>query len=71
MGPDTSQKSSNGQIGLPAPAVKQDMSLSELLEYVELKLWSGFERKLWFYAGLVLVFYSVAGTFGIVYYIDS
>lgn len=71
MDSDTSQQSSNSRNGLPAAAVKQDMSGSEFLEYVELKLWSGFERKLWLYAGLILVLYSLAGTFGIVYYIDS
>ncbi len=71
MGADTSNQPSKTPKGLSDGGFKEDMGKPEWLEYVELKLWAGFERKLWFYAGLVLVIYSLAGTFGIVYYIDS
>jgi hypothetical protein len=61
----------NAQSEHPSAGGKQDMTRPELLDYVELKLWSGLVRRLLKWAGAVLVIYALAGTFGFMYYIHS
>ena len=55
----------------PSPSISTELTRDALLNYVELDLWSRFQKRLWAVVGVFLTVITVFGYLGVPYYINN
>ena len=62
-------ESPGGQLGIAEEKVQVDRG--KIIDWIEIDLWRRFEKRLWAVVSIVLTMITVAGIFGVPYYINS